>query len=191
MRILTLAALAGMAIASSTTAAAPAAADWKTYVSKDLGFSFMAPGDVKADIGTYRGEVAGPRQTITFRSTEDKIDYKVTVLSFAQAQANGATLLGEREFMFRQRNPVLMDAFTQVGTGKDAIYGHKLAITLPMNKGRSMGAFYFVNGKLYALEATMPAGSNYAAPGPERFVDSIKFGRAEAGAIELRTPKDE
>jgi hypothetical protein len=56
-----------------------------------------------------------------------------------------------------------------------------------------MGAFYFVNGKLYALEATMPAGSNYASPGPGRFVDSIKFtpSNAEPGAVELTTPKVE
>ncbi len=190
MRILTLAVLAGVAMANST---APALAEWKAYVSKDLGFSFMAPGEVKVAEGTYRGEVAGPRQTITFRSAEDNIEYKVTVLSFTQAQADGATLLGEREFMFRQRNTVLMDAFTQTGTGKDVIYGHKVVIDLPMNKGRTMGAFYFVNGKLYALEAAMPAGSNYASSGPERFVDSIKFtpARAEAGAIELRTPKVE
>jgi len=188
MRILTLALLAGVSLANST---APALAEWKTYVSKDLGFSFMAPGDVKAGTGTYRGEVAGPRQTITFRSAEDNIDYRVTVLSFAQAQANGATLVGEREFMFRRGNTVLTDAFTQAGTGKDAIYGHKILIDLPMNKGRTMGAFYFANGKLYALEATMPANSNYAAPGPERFVDSIKFtlARTETGAVELTTPK--
>jgi hypothetical protein len=188
MRILTLVVLAGVAMANS---AAAAAAEWKTYVSKDLGFSFMAPSDVKAAVGTYRGEVAGPRQTITFRSAEDNIDYRVTVLSFTQAQADGATLLGEREFMFRQRNNVVLDAFTQTGTGKDAIYGHKIEIDLPMNKGRTMGAFYFVNGKLYALEATMPAGSNYASPGPARFVDSIKFApsRTEAGAVELTTPK--
>jgi hypothetical protein len=188
MRMLTLAALAGVAMASST---APASAEWKTYFNKDLGISFMAPDGVKADIGTYRGEVAGPRQTITFRSKEDNIDYKVTVLSFAQAQSDGATLLGEREFMFRRGNTVLTDAFTQAGTGKDTIYGHKITIALPMNKGRTMGAFYFANGKLYALEAAMPAGSNYASPDPARFVDSIKFTPAEPGAVELRTPKDE
>ena len=81
--------------------------------------------------------------------------------------------------------------FTQNGTGKDAIYGHKILIDLPMNKGRTMGAFYFVNGKLYALEATMPPNSNYASPGPDRFVDSIKFtlSRTEPGAVELITPK--
>ena len=190
MRFVTLAALASAAIALST---APAAAEWKNYVSKDLGFSFMAPGEVKADLGTYRGEVAGPRQTITFKSSEDNIDYKVTVMRFAQAQANGATIVGEREFMFRQRNNVVLDAFTQTGTGKDTIYGHKIVIDLPMNKGRTMGAFYFTNGKLYALEAAMPPNSNYASPSPQRFIDSVAFALSAAapGAIELLTPKGE
>ena len=191
MRRLTLAALTSAAIAISTV---PALAEWKSYVSKDLGFSFTAPGEVKAELGTYRGQVAGPRQTIVFKSSEDNIEYKVTVMSFAQAQADGATLLGEREFVFRQRNNVLMDRFSQVGTGKDTIYGHKIVIDLPMNRGRTTGAFYFTNGKLYTLEATMlPAHGNYASADPGRFIDSIKFGpsRTEPNAVELQAPKVE
>ena len=187
MRSLILAALASAALAIST---APAAAEWKSYISKDLGFSFMAPGEVKAELGTYRAEVAGPRQTIVFKSTEDNIEYKVTVMSFAQAQADGAIILGEREFVFRQRKNVLMDTFTQVGVGKDTIHGRKIVIDLPMNKGRTTGAFYFTNGKLYTLEATMPPNGNYASLDPGRFVDSIKFvlSRAEPGAVELHAP---
>jgi len=191
MRTLTLAALVSAAISIST---GPAVAEWKSYISKDLGSSFMAPGEVKAALGTYRGEVAGPRQTIVFKSTEDNIEYKVTVMSFAQAQADGAILLGEREFVFRQRNNVLMDTFSQVGLGKDTIYGRKIVIDLPMNKGRTTGAFYFANGKLYTLEATvLPANGNYMSVDPGRFIDSIKFvlPRSELGAVELQTPKVE
>jgi hypothetical protein len=191
MRTVTLAALASAAIAIST---APAVAEWKSYISKDLGFSFMAPGEVKAELGTYRGEVAGPRQTILFKSNENNIEYKVTVMSFAQAQADGAILLGERQFMFRQRNNVLADTFSQVGAGKDTIYGRKIVIDLPMNKGRTTGAFYFINGKLYTLEATvLPANGNYASGDPARFIDSIAFGlsRTEPSAIELHAPKVE
>src|SRR5580704_5342995 len=94
MRSWTLAALAGVALAITT---APADAAWKSYVSKDLGFSFMAPGEVKAEVGTFRGAIAGPRQTVVFRSMEDNIEYKVTVMNFPQAQAEGASILGERE----------------------------------------------------------------------------------------------
>ena len=189
MRIRTLAALTSVAIAISV---APADAAWKSYVVKDLGFSFMAPGDVKAELGTSRGDVAGPRQTIVFKSAEDNIEYKVTVVSFTQAQADGAILLGEREFTFRQRKDVVSDVFSQVGGGKDTVYGNKIVVDLPDKKGRMAGAFYFTNGKLYALEATIPANGNNASPDPGRFVDSIKFGSsAEPGAVALQVPQVE
>ena len=185
MRTQTLAALAASALAIST---APADAAWKSYVSKDLGISFMAPGEVKAELGTYRGAVAGPRQTIVFKSTEDDIEYKVTVMSFAQAQAEGALLVGEREYMFQDNKTVVADSFDRVESGKDTVYGRKIVIDLPMNKGRSMGAFFFNNGKLYAFEATvLPANGKYGSPDPGRFIDSIKFAlsRTEPGAVEL------
>src|SRR6266404_8413732 len=98
MRRWLLAALAGTAL---TMAAVPAQAAWKSYVNKELGFSFMAPGDVKTEVGNSRGTLAGPRQTVVYRSIEDNIEYKVTVVSFIQAQAEGATLLGERQYTFQ------------------------------------------------------------------------------------------
>ncbi len=189
MRRWMLAALAGAAL---TAAAMPAQAAWKTYVNKELGFSFMAPGEVKTDIGTFRGNYAGPRQTIVYRSVEDNIEYKVTVMSFIQAQAEGATILGEREYMFQdgKGKKVSADTFGRVGSGKDAVYGRKIVVDLPDNKGRTAGAFYFTKGRLITLEATLlPANAN--SPDPSRFIDSIAFGpaRTEPGAVELETPQ--
>jgi hypothetical protein len=183
------AALAGAAVAM---AAMPAQAAWKSYINMELGFSFMAPGEVKTSVGTFRGEVAGPRQTIVYRSVEDNIEYKVTVMSFVQAQAEGAALLGEREFMFQNRKKVLMDTFARVEPGKDAVYGRKLVVDLADNKGRTTGAFYFTKGRLITLEATvLPAKGDYATPDPGRFIDSIAFvlSRTEPGAVELETPR--
>jgi hypothetical protein len=185
------AALAGAVLA---TAAVPAQAAWKSYVNREFGFSFMAPGEVKTGVGTFRGQVAGPRQTIIYRSVEDNIEYKVTVMSFIQAQAEGATILGEREYMFQdgKGKKVLMDTFGRVESGKDAVYGRKIVIDLPDNKGRATGAFYFTKGRLISLEATvLPANGNFASPDPGRFIDSIAFvlSRTEPGAVELKTPK--
>jgi hypothetical protein len=183
------AALAGAALAM---AAMPAQAAWKSYINRELGFSFMAPGEVKADVGTFRGAVAGPRQTIVYKSVDDNIEYKVTVMSFLQAQAEGATLLGEREFMFQDKKKVLMDMFGRVESGKDAVYGRKIVVDLPDNKGRATGAFYFTKGRLIALEATvLPAHGDLASPDPARFIDSIAFvlSRTEPGAVELETPR--
>jgi hypothetical protein len=181
--------LAGAALMMT---AMPAQAAWKSYVNRQLGFSFMAPGEVKTDVGNFRGAIAGPRQTIVYRSVEDNIEYKVTVMSFLQSQAEGATLLGEREYMFQDRKTVLVDTFSRVGSGKDAVYGRKIVVDLPDNKGRTTGAFYFTKGRLISLEATvLPAKGNFASPDPDRFIDSIAFvpTHTEPGAIELETPK--
>jgi hypothetical protein len=183
------AALAGAAVAM---AALPAQAAWKSYINRELGFSFMAPGEVQTDVGTFRGAVAGPRQTIVYRSTENNIEYKVTVMSFLQAQAEGASILGEREYMFQNDKKVLMDTFGRVEPGKDAVYGRKIVVDLPDHKGRTTGAFYFTKGRLISLEATvLAANGDFASPDPALFIDSIAFvlSRTEPGAVELKTPK--
>jgi len=191
MRMRTFAALVNAAIALS---AAPAHAAWQNYFSKELGIAFAAPGQVQAELGTYRGAIAGPRQTVVFKSTEDNIEYRVIVMSFAQAQAEGALLLGERENFFQTNKKTLSDVFSRVGTGKTTVYGRKIIADLPMNKGRTTGAFYFTNGKLYAFEATvLPANGDYNSLAPGRFVDSIAFqlSGAAPGAVELHAPKVE
>ena len=183
------AALAGAALMMT---AMPAQAAWKSYINRQLGFSFMAPGEVKTDVGNFRGAIAGPRQTIVYRSVEDNIEYKVTVMNFLQAQAEGATLLGERQYMFQDRKMVLMDTFSRVGSGRDAVYGRKIVVDLPDNKGRTTGAFYFTKGRLISVEATvLPAKGSFASPDPDRFIDSIAFvlSHTEPGAFELETPK--
>ena len=179
----------GLAALALALTAAPAHAAWQSYISKEHGFSFMAPGQVKTELGTYRGEVGGPRQTTVFRSVEDNIEYKVTVMSFLQAQAEGDTILGERTYMFQDKKDVLMDTFGRVEPGKDAVYGRKMVVDLPDKKGRTTGAFYFYKGKLISLEATvLPANGDYESPDPGRFIDSIAFSpnRVEPGATELK-----
>ena len=185
MRAWTLAAVASAVLAIST---AHADSVWKAYIATDHGFSFMAPGEVTAALGTYRGALAGPRQTIVYRSLDNNIEYKVTVMSFLQAQAEGASILGEREFAFQDKKKLLMDTFGRVESGKDTVYGRKIVVDQPDNKGRTTGAFYFTKGKMISLEATvLPANGNYESPDPGRFVDSIVFvlSRADKNAVVL------
>lgn len=188
MRIAMSAALAGAALVA---AAMPAQAAWKNYINRELGFSFRAPGEVKADIGTYRGAIAGPRQTIVYKSVDNNIEYKVTVMSFLQAQAEGASILGEREYMFAEHKKVLLDTFGRVEPGKDAVYGRKIVVDLPDHKGRTTAAFYFTKGRLFMLEATvLPQNGDFGSPDPALFVDSVTFAfsRTDPSAIELATP---
>jgi hypothetical protein len=189
MRKWMLASMAGVAV---TMAVMPAQAAWKSYINRELGFSFMVPGEVTTSVGTFRGQIAGPRQTIVYSSVDDNIEYKVTVMNFRQAQAEGAAILGEREWMFQNRKTVVMDTFGRVEPGKDSVYGRKIVVELPDNKGRATGAFYFTKGKLITLEATvLPAHGDYGSPEPGRFIDSLVFvlSRTEPGAVELKTPE--
>lgn len=191
---------AGFAGAALLLAAGPADAAWRSYVSHQLGFSVEMPGEVKASIGSYREAIAGPRQTIVFRSVDDNIEYKVTIMNFAQAQMDGADLLGEHVFYYEGRDNnqgvhdekgVRMDTFGRVEPGKEAIYGRKVSVDRPNNGGRTLAAFYFTNGKLYTLEATvLPANGDYATPDAGRFIDSLTFnlGRADKSATELKAP---
>jgi hypothetical protein len=159
----------GMSAVLATAAlvtATPVHAEWKSYINRELCFAFRVPGEVKTDIGTFRGAVAGPRETIIYKSVDNNIEYKVTVMSFLQAQAEGATIRGEREYVFQQGKKVLADTFGRVEPGKDAVYSRKLIAELPDHKGRTTAAFYFTKG-LISLEATvLPANGDFGSPLP-------------------------
>jgi hypothetical protein len=68
------------------------------------------------------------------------------------------------------------------------VYGRRIVVDQPENKGRTTGAFYFTKAKMISLEATvLPANGNYESPDPGRFVDSIVFvlSRADKNAVVL------
>ena len=186
MRAWTLTALAGAAFMA--TMAPAAAATWKGYISHPLGFAFAAPGELKVEKGSYQAAVGGKHDMVVFRSVDDNIEYKAIVIDMT-AQANqAATLMGEAQYIFQDRKKVLMDTFGRV----DGKFGRKLTIDLPNNGGRTTAAFYFVNGRIVSLQATvLPANGDYDTPEMGRFIDSITFYtvRAANNATELTLPK--
>ncbi len=184
MRLTALATLVGAVLAATT---APAMAAWRGYISHPLGFAFAAPGELKVEKGTYRGAVAGAHDTLVYRFVDDNIEYKAVVIDMSDKANDAATLLGEAAYNFQQGKKVLMDTYGRV----DRQYGRKLTIDLPNNAGRATAAFYFINGRIISLQATvLPANGDYDTPEMGRFVDSIAFFtvRAEDDAIELPVP---
>ena len=184
MRFIGFVCLAGAAVATMT---APAQAAWHGYISHPLGFNFAAPGELKVEKGTYSGAVAGKHDTIIYRFVDDDIEYKVVVIDVT-AQANqAASLLGEAEYLFQDQKKVLVDAIDRF----DGHYGRKFTVDLPNNGGRTTAAFYFAEGRIVSLQATvLPANGDYDSPEMGRFVDSITFFtiRAPDDAIELPAP---
>jgi hypothetical protein len=185
MRVTGLAILVGAAVGAMT---APAMAAWHGYISHPLGFAFAAPGKLEVEKGTYHSAVAGPRDTLVYRFVDDDIEYKAVVIDMSDKANDAATLLGEAEYNFQEDKKVLMDAFGRV----DRQFGRKLTADLPNNAGRTTAAFYFINGRIISLQATvLPANGDYNTPEMGRFVDSITFYtvRAADDAIELPPPK--
>src|SRR5215813_8281752 len=183
MRLTALATLVG----ALTAMTAPAAAAWRGYISHPFGFAFAAPGELKVEKGAYRGAVAGGYDTLVYRFLDDDIEYKAVVIDMSDKANDAATLLGEAEYNFQEGKKVLMDTFGRV----DRQFGRKLTIDLPNNAGRATAAFYFINGRIISLQATvLPANGDYDTPDMGRFVDSITFFtvRAEDDAIELPMP---
>ena len=184
MRLTALAITAGAALAATSV---PATAAWRGYISHALGFAFAAPGELKVEKGTYRGAVAGAHDTLIYRFVDDNIEYKAVVVDMGEKTNDAATLLGEAEYNFQNGKKVLMDTFGRV----DRQFGRKLTIDLPNNAGRSSAAFWFINGRIVSLQATvLPANGDYDTPEMWRFVDSITFFtvRAPDDAIELPVP---
>jgi hypothetical protein len=184
MRLTALAILLGAGLMAIAT---PAEAAWRSYISHPLGFSFAAPGELKVEKGTYGGAVAGARDSVVYRFVDDDIEYKVVVIDMGDKANDAATLLGEAGYIFQEGKKVLMDTFGRV----DRQFGRKLTIDLPNNAGRATAAFYFINGRIISLQATvLPANGDYDSPETARFVDSIAFFtvRAPDDAIELPAP---
>ena len=175
-----------------TAMAMPAEAAWKTYVNHALGFSFDAPGEIKAAKGTYRAGVAGTNAAIVYSSVEDNIEYRATVVDFSNRLGEGSVLMEEAAYILQDGKHVLINDFGRVEPGKDAVYGRRMTFDLPNNGGRSNVATYFTKGHLYVLEATVrPANGDFTTPDAGRFLDSLVFvlSHTEPGAIELPLPK--
>jgi len=185
MRLLALAILAGITLTAMTV---PVSAQWRPYISHPLGFAFAAPGEMKIERGTYTSAKVGTRNTLVYSFLDDNIEYKVTVVDMRDVANDAANLVGEAQYNFQNGKRMLMDAFGRV----DRQYGRKITIDLPDNGGRSMAAFYFINGRIVSLQATvLPANGDYETPETGRFIDSITFFtvRAADDAIELPPPE--
>ena len=114
----------------------PAEAAWRSYINRDVGFSFLAPGEMKTEKGVYKSAMAGQRDAVVFRSVEDNVEFKVTVVDFTARTSDEAALLKEATAAFLNNNKVLSDEEARV----ESDYGRKSTIDLSNNGGRSMAA---------------------------------------------------
>ena len=165
----------------------PAEAAWNSYLNREVGFSFLAPGNMKTEKGTYSSAMAGQRDAVVFRTVEDEVEFKVTVVEFAARTSDEAALIKEATATLLTNNKVLSDEDARI----ESDYGRKITIDFPNNGGRSMAAVYFKQGHLIQLQVTVPPNGDVLTPDLGRFVDSLAFGAGyeESRATELKLIK--
>jgi hypothetical protein len=150
------------------------------------------PGELRVETGVYRAAVGGASDALIYRSEENNIAYRVSVIDFTARAAEGATLMEEAAFIIQDGKEVIMNDFGRVDTGQNAVYGRRMTINMPEDGGRKSVATYFNKGHLFVMEATvLPENGDYAAPDPGLFIDSLVFvsDRFEPGATELPEPE--
>jgi hypothetical protein len=177
--------LAGFFGAALVLAFGPAQAAWHGYFVKEgVGFSFTAPGDLKAQKIKYKSAMAGERDAVVFGSVEDNVEYKITIVDFGGRSSDEAALIKEATTASQDKTKVLMDEDARV----ESSYGRKLTVDLPNNTGRAMSAIFFKDNHLVQLQATVLPGGDLLSADMGRFVDSLAFyeTRKDEGAIELK-----
>jgi hypothetical protein len=184
MRFAIRAGLAGVVLAFTVL---PAEAAWNSYINREVGFSFLAPGNMKTEKATYQSAMAGQRDAVVFRTVEDDVEFKVMVVDFAARTADEAALIKEATATLLSNNKVLSDEDARI----ESDYGRKITIDFPNDGGRSMAAVYFKQGHLIQLQVTVLPNGDVLTPDLGRFVDSLAFGAGyeETGAKELKLIK--
>src|SRR5215469_13520618 len=101
---------AGLLGTALVFAGAPAQAAWHAYYIKvSGGFSFTAPGDMKADKITYTSAMAGPHKAVVFTSNEDDVDYKITIVDFTGRGSDESALIKEATATSQDKTKIIMD----------------------------------------------------------------------------------
>ncbi len=140
---------------------------------------------MKAEKSSYKSASEGERAATIFRSAEDDVEYRVTVVNFFGRKTDEPAIIKEASTLFQANKKVLADSDARV----ESSYGRKMTVDLPNAGGRAMVGIYFNQGYLIELQVTvLPANGDYGSPDMGRFVDSIAFGagREQDGATDLK-----
>jgi hypothetical protein len=151
-----------------------AEAEWKEYRYPDLGFAVNFPGEVKTSKGELKGTIAGTVSTTVMEADFDNIEYRAAVVDFSTRVPELVNILGETAYNLTVEGHLLADSVERTETGKNAIYGRRIAVTLK-DGSKKISEVYAKNGKLYIFTTTLLPKADQRNPIAARFDDSILF----------------
>ena len=93
----------------------------------------LCAGRCESRKSAYTSKIAGARPATIYRSVDDNIEYRVTVVDFAGRAKDEAAIIKEAATVFGANKKVLADAEARV----EMSYGRKMTIDLPNNGEKS------------------------------------------------------
>lgn len=197
----------GLMIAALLTLSAPAAAAWKEYPQRPLGFVVEFPADPMASTGTYRTVLVPSATAHILAVKEEHALYVATAVDLLDRKEEGATLLGEAEFNLQLLGDVVAITTSRVEPGKAAIFGRFITIACRSSRvpdqpgqtdaarawfknitgvecpdgGRLTANIFFNRGRMYLMQGINLPTTEDASFGPSalRFTNSISFYNAD------------
>ena len=193
----------GLMLAAALVASVPAAAAWKEYPTRELGFIVEFPADPMMTRASYKTVLVPDGATAhIYTVKEESTIYVATVVDLPTRKEEGATLLGEAEYNLTLLGDLSGQSVSRVEPGRAAVFGRFLTVTCREGRaggqpGQVEGAvawfkqitgadcptgarltsnIFHNRGRLYLISGiNLPTGDNNFGPAALRFTNSISF----------------
>ena len=196
MRLIVLASAAALMVSP------PALAAWKEYAYPDLGFVVEFPADPAKSAGTYTTVLVDKAPTHIVSLKQGNSLFYATVVDLMDRKDEGASLMGESEFLMHLLGDTKGNSTSRVEPGKAAVYGRQITIdirdgVIPEQAGQTEAAhkwfkaatgmeipagsrlttnLFFNRGRLYMIQGiNLPSQGDAGGPEAVRFAESLSF----------------
>ena len=197
MRLFVLAAAAAALLSSQ-----PAFAAWQEFAYPELGFVVAFPAPPSTSTGTYSSVLVEKAPTHIFTLKQGNSLFIATVVDMMERKEEGASLMGESEFLMHLLGDTKGNSTSRVEPGKAAVYGRQITIdirdgVIPEQAGQTEAAhkwfkaatgmeipagsrltinLFFNRGRLYMIQGiNLPAQGDAGGPEAVRFAESLSF----------------
>ena len=193
----------GLMLTAVLAASVPAAAAWKEYPTRELGFVVEFPADPMMSRASYKTVLVPDGATAhVYTVKEPNTIFVATVVDLPTRKEEGATLLGEAEYNLTLLGDLSGQSVSRVEPGRAAIFGRFLTVTCRAGRvggqaGQVEGAvawfkqitgvecptgarltsnIFHNRGRLYLISGiNLPNGDNNFGPAALRFANSVSF----------------
>ena len=193
----------GLMLTAVLVASVPAAAAWKEYPTRELGFVVEFPADPMMTRASYKTVLVPDGATAhVYTVKETNTIFVATVVDLPTRKEEGATLLGEAEYNLTLLGDLSGQSVSRVEPGRAAIFGRFLTVTCRAGRvggqaGQVEGAvawfkqitgvecptgarltsnIFHNRGRLYLISGiNLPNGDNNFGPAALRFANSVSF----------------